>query len=210
MKQRWYKISAWILAGLLGAAGLALAQVPGMQIISTLTGNEIVNCASCTVSAGFKTLTIAGYGRSQSLLFTTIATAATTATTAEQTLASYTLPANTLNTGTKLRIKASFTAAGNTHNKTFKCYFGASVITSGTLTTNAKNGSCEVMATRTAANTQTVYGNMLVDTTPITGYVNFGTDTDSSAITIKFTGQNGTASAGDIVVNDFSVERLGN
>ena len=58
---------------------------------------------------------------------------------------------------------------------------------------------------------QLVYANMLVDTTPITGYVNqSGADNDASNVTIKFTGTNGTASAGDIIMNDFSVERLGN
>lgn len=199
-----------LLAGSLGFAGYSLAQ-GGMQILTTLTGSELVSFASGTVSNGASTKTIAGFGRSQSLLYTTLTTSASAATTAEQTLASYTLPGGTLNTGTKLSIRASFSAAGNTHNKTFNCYFGAELITSGTLTTNAKNGSCEVVVTRISAAHEIVWANMLVDTTAITGYVlTTATDNDANAITLKFTGTQGTASAGDIVLNDFSVLRLGN
>lgn len=145
-----------------------------------------------------------------SLLYTTIATAATLAGTAEQVLATYSLPANTLTaTDRKIRVRASFSAAGNTHNKTFKLYFGASVITSGVLTTNAKNGNAELIITRTGANTQIVTGTMSIDTTPITPYVNAASaETDTSAIVIKFSGTDGTDAAGDIVLNDFFVELL--
>lgn len=193
------------IAGGLGYAGYGLAQ-SGAQVLTSLAGTENVACSSCTLSAVFSTATIAGYGRSTGLLYTTTGTASNTGTP-EQTLATYSLPANTLNVGTKLRILASFTGATGTDNKTFKCYFGASVISSGVLTTNNKNGSCELIVTKIAANRQIVYGNMLVDTTPITGYEVVGTDTDTSAITIKFTGTGGTP--GVITVNDFSVERLG-
>lgn len=196
-------LAAFVASGM-SYAGYSLAQ-SGAQVLTSVTSTETISCASCTVSAVWPANVIWG----ANLLYTTTGTSGTTGTTAEQTLASYSLPANTLGVGTKLRINASFTAAADANNKTFKCYFGASVITSGTLTTNNKNGSCSMVVTKTATNKQTVYANMLVDTTAITGYVNFGTDTDTSAITIKFTGQNGTASAGDIVLNDFSVERLG-
>ena len=157
---------------------------------------------------------LAGYARSTALLYTTTAPSSDGTTTAEQTLASYTLPGGTLNVGTKLRIKVSFAGAANGNNKTFKLYFGASVITSGTLTTNNKNGSAEMIVTKISSAGpvyQIAYANMLVDTTPITGYVDqSNADNPASAITIKFTGTNGTASAGDIIMNDFSVERLGN
>lgn len=187
----------------------ALSQIPGVQVLTSLTGTEYIPNAAATVSQVFSTSTQAGYARSQSLLYTTIASVASTATSSEQTLASYSLPGGTLNIGTKLRIKASFSAGANGDTKTFKCYFGASVMTSGSLTTNNKNGSCEMIVTKTAASAQIAYANMLVDTTPITGYVNLsGTDNDANAITIKFTGTS-LATAGDIVMNDFSVERLG-
>ena len=210
------KSRRWFLAGgLLCAAlgGLALGQ--GGQVLTVLTGNEQVPIISGTVSSQTSLNTLWGYDRAAGLLYSLTATATTNGTTAETTLASYTLPANTLNTGTTLRIKASFTASSTSTNKTFKCYFGSASISSAALTTNNKNGSCEVMVTRIAANIQTVYGNMLVDTTPITGTYNTLTDTDSGAIVIKFTGTDASGSAGtaakpgNIVVNAFTVERLG-
>ena len=188
----------------------ALAQIPGAQVLTSLLGTEYVQNLNSTVSTVFSTSTQAAYTRSTGLLYTTLTSVPSTATSAEQTLASYSLPGGTLNTGTKLRIKVSFSAAANADTKAFKCYFGASVITSGTLTTNNKNGSCEMTVTKIAASQQIAWANMLVDTTNITGYVNLaGSDTDTSAIVIKFTGTS-QATAGDIVMNDFAVERLGN
>lgn len=210
-------IVAIALLGFLGiSAGLVrwvkpvLAQVPGAQVLNTLTGGEYIQNWNATVSQLFSSATLAGYTRSTALLYTTLTAVPDAALNTEQTLASYSLPGGTLSVGTKLRILASFSAGADGNNKTFKCYFGASVISSGVLTTNAKNGSCELIVTKIAAAAQIAYGNMLVDTTPITGYVNLaGSDNDASAITIKFTGTNGSSVAGDIVLNDFSVERLG-
>lgn len=213
------RIHKW-LAGAIAAlalVGVSLWQAPaikaqGIQLLTTLSGTEqLILNYPCTVSCGVTTSVMAGYSRSTGLLYTATGTAASTGTTAEQTLGSYSLPANTLNTGTRLRIGASFTAGATTNTKTFKCYFGASVISSGALLTNGKNGSCQLEVNGIAgASLQTVYGNMLVDVTPITGYYNAGTDTESSAITIKFTATQGTSQASDVILNDFWVERLGN
>lgn len=160
-------------------------------------------------TAKITTLTLANYARGTGLLYSTGVPVAGAAGTAEQVLATYSVPANTLISGRVVRVRASFSAAANGNNKTFKCYFGASVITSGVLTTNAKNGSCEVLAYYTSsAATQEVFGNMLVDTTPITGYVAAGTDNAAAAIVAKFSGTGGTSGA-DITVNAFSVELLG-
>lgn len=154
------------------------------------------------------TLTMANYARGTGMLYLTGTPVAGVAGTTEQTLATYSLPASTLVTGRALKIRSSFSAAANGNNKTFKCYFGASVISSGVLSTNAKNGSCDVFVVWTAAAAQTVYGNMLVDTTAITGYVNAGTDSTAAAVTVKMTGTGGTTGA-DITMNVFSVELIG-
>lgn len=206
--------------GILAVAGVAvllqlpasvLAQIPGAVVITTLLGTEYVSCASCTLSAVWSTATQAAYGRSTGLLYTTTATAGNPTDTSEDTLASYSLPGGTLNVGTKLRIKAAFHAASDGNNKTFKCYFGASVISSGVLTTNNKNGVCEMIVTSVSPTAQIVYATMLVDTTPITSYVNAsGSDNTASAVTIKFTGTSGTSAPNEIIMDDFSVERLGN
>lgn len=143
-------------------------------------------------------------------LYSTIATAATAAGTAEQVLGTYSLPASALDqTGRRLRIRAAFHCATNGNNKTMKLYFGASVISTGVLTTSNKNGFLTLDVVKSGASTQIVWGTGLVDVTPITSYVNAsGTDTDTAAIVIKFSGTDGTDSAGDIVLDDFAVEYM--
>ena len=216
MKLRTKLLSAAAGGLVLSAAALIgsdRVRSQGAVIQTALTGSEYFQNWNATVSQLISSASIAGYARSTALLYTTTAPSSDGSTTGEQTLASYTLPGGTLNVGTKLRIKVSFAGASNSNNKTFKLYFGASVITSGTLTTNNKNGSAEMIVTKIGAGPvyQLVYANMLVDTTPITGYVNqSGADNDASNVTIKFTGTNGTAVPGDVIINDFSVERLGN
>lgn len=213
------KFRKWMYGGVAGIAIAALGAVgaltqPGVQTITSLVGTETISLQSpCTVSCVTTLNTIWNYGRGTDLLYTTTAAALSTATTAEQTLGSYSLAANTLNSGTKLIIRAALSGTADTNAKTFKCYFGASVITSGTLTgvtvLNGKNVTCEVVVTKTGSSTQTVWGNMMASVTPITPYVNYGTDTDTGAITIKITGIAANGVAGDITLADFSVERLG-
>lgn len=212
-KRKWVA-SAAALAALVG---VSLWQAPaikaqGIQLLTSLSGTEqVVLNYPCTVSCGVTTSVLAGYTRGTGLLYTATGTTASTGTTAEQTLGSYSLPANTLATGTRLRIGAAFLMAANTNTKTVKCYFGTSAISSGALLTNNKNGSCQVNVNGIAGTSlQTVTGNMLVDTTPITGYYNAGTDDETGAITIKITATQGSAQAADVVLNDFWVERLGN
>lgn len=203
-------VSAYVMAAF-GLFGPAAAQIPGVQVLTSLVGTEYIANQNAVVSQVFSTSSLAGYARGQALLYTTTATNGAPATTAESTIISYSLPANTLNVGTKLWIKASFSAAADSNNKTIKCYFGASVISSSTLSTNNKNGTCDLIVTKVGASKQIVYANMLVDTTQITGYVNTtGTDTDTSAIGIKVTVTAATPVANEIIVNDMSVERLGN
>lgn len=160
-------------------------------------------------TAKLTTLTLANYARGTGLLYTTGVPVAGIAGTGEQVLATYTIPANTLIAGRIVKIRGSFSGAANGNNKTYKCYFGASVISSGTLTDNAKNGSCEVnVYYGTAAAVQEVYANMIHDTTSITTYVNAGTDNAAATVVAKLTGQGGTSGI-DVSMNTFSVEVFG-
>lgn len=151
-----------------------------------------------------------GQFRPMGVLYTTIATAATAAGTAEQTLGTYSLPTNALDqTGRRLRIRAAFHCATNGNNKTMKLYFGASAITTPTAATNNKNAFLELEVVKSGASTQIVWGRGLVDTTAVTPYVNAsGSDTDTAAIVIKATATDGTDSAGDVVLDDFYVEYM--
>lgn len=175
--------------------------------LSPLMG--IYNADDVTMYAG-KQVYPAGPFHAMGVLYTTIATAATAAGTAEQTLATYSLPANALDvTGRRIKVRCAFHMATNGNNKTVKLYFGASVISTGTLTDSNKNGWAELEIVKSGASTQIVWGTAQHDTTMITPYVNAsGSDTDTSAIVIKMTGQDGTDSAGDIVLDDFYVQYM--
>ena len=209
MKLRDKIVAGLAALGVLVGISAIQAQVPGAAVLTTLVGTEYIQNFNATLSQVFTSKSLASYVRGTALLSTSATTSGSTATTAEQTLGSYVIPASTLVAGDMLRIKASWSLAANTDAKTGKCYFGSESISSGSLATNNKNASCELIVTNIAANQQIVYGNMLVDTTNITGYVSTtATETTSSPITIKFTATTaGTAS--DATLNSLSVELLG-
>lgn len=132
-----------------------------------------------------------------------------TADTTEDTLLSYSVPANTLSaTGKGVRIKAWGTFAANADTKTVKLYFGSEVIATPTAASNGTNWSLDLLVFKTGASTQAVVGNGVVATTPVTVYSAAGAETDTANITIKVTGQSGTAAANDIVAKGLVVEIL--
>jgi len=132
---------------------------------------------------------------------------ATAAGTTEQTLASYSLPANTMNrNGQRLKLRAWGTTAANGNTKTVKLYFGASSVSLGALATNNKNWYVEAEVVRTGAAAQFFFGNGQTDTTAITPTFTSGTDDFTTALTLKVTGTDGTDSAGDITCKYFGVQ----
>lgn len=133
----------------------------------------------------------------------------TAANTTETTLQQYTMPANTLSAaGQSLRITCFGTTAANGNTKTIKLYFGASVVSSGALTVSNKNWQYQLIVMRTGAATQAVTGSGIADATPITIYSNAGTASLTAGVLIKCTGENGTASANDIVATGMITELL--
>lgn len=134
----------------------------------------------------------------------------TGADTTEDTLQSCSLPASSLvTTGQRVHIKAYGTFGADGNNKTIKAYFGAQIYNSGTLTQNGTGWTYEGEVWRTGSNAQTYSGPGLQASTSIVG-VNFGTltQTETGAITIKITGQNGTAVANDIVCSAMFVDMI--
>lgn len=187
-------------------AGLTLTYVGARAELSPLLG--VYNADNATFYPGLLTYPAGGYGPAGKL-FTTTASAATDTGTSEETLATYSLPANALDqAGRRVRIHASYHLATNGNNKTLKVYFGASVISSGTLTDSNVNATFTMDVVKSGSSTQIVTATGQHATTMVTPYLNAGTDTDTAAIVIKATGQDGTASAGDVTLEDFYVEYL--
>lgn len=185
---------------------LSLLSVSASAELSPLLGT--MNADNVTLYPGLATYPNGPF-HPMGVIYTTTATASTAGGTTEQTLGTYSLPANALDVaGRRVRIRASFHFATNGNNKTVKLYFGASVIASAAAATSNKNGWLELNVAKTGASTQTVWGMGQVDTTMITPYLNAGTDTDTAAIVIKATGTDGTDSAGDIVLEDMAVEYM--
>lgn len=186
------------------------AQSAGQFVTSLLANDAIQIYRQGTAANVFVTAeNLAAYTRGQSLLYTTIATAATTVSTGELTLASYTLPANTCDSGTKFLIRSSFSAAATANNKTMRLYFGSAAISSGTVPLNGQNNVLQLMVTCQGGNSQIVWGTGFQPTTAIVPYVNYAASVVTGTILIKATGQNASAATADIILNDFSVERLG-
>lgn len=161
--------------------------------------------AAIVTAAGASTSNVAPAG----LLAYNVTSTGNGADTSEDTLWTYSLPANVLSAvGKTLRIYAYGVCGANTDNKTMKLYFGSEVITTPTAATNAKNWYLQLDVIKTGASTQIVCGQGIVDTTSVTPYVTTGAETDTSAITIKMTGTAGTGTANDIVFKFGLVEIL--
>ena len=132
----------------------------------------------------------------------------TTAVVTEEDLISYTLPASSLNTTNRgLRIKAAGGTGATANTKTIRLYFGSTVLMSNNVTTAPNNAGWEFEAEifRTSATTEKCIARGTVGAAQqTTTYTGVG-ETLTSALTIKITGQNGTAAAADITAQLLSV-----
>lgn len=131
--------------------------------------------------------------------------------TTEDTLTTFSLPASSLDiAGRTLQLTASGSLANNAHSKTARLYFGSSIVATTAAQTGANVGwQLILQVQKVASNSQLGFYSPIIGTThggislPITG-----TETDSNAITIKVTGQTGTAAASDVVLNSLVIEAL--
>lgn len=140
------------------------------------------------------------------VLFTST-TAGSNVDTSETNLITYSLPANTLRVNRQgLRITIVGGTAANGNTKTIKAYFGTTNTTSFSSTYNAQDWKIVIEVWRTGAATQIASSARF-----IAGGLGIAasapTETLSGAITIRVTGQSGTASA-DVTARAMSVEWL--
>jgi hypothetical protein len=127
-------------------------------------------------------------------------------TTSEQTLMTYTLPAGALKrNGQNLRIRAWGLTGANGNNKIFKLYFGATSVSSGTITGSGKVVALQLDVIRLADASQTILATGQQDATALANANTAGTDDHTGAIVIKLTGT-GATSGDDCVAKGLIVE----
>lgn len=152
---------------------------------------------------------------SSDTLFTFVGAAGNGNDTTEDILTSTSLFANAFDTAASfefgnarmLWMYAAGTVANNTHVKTVRLYFGASIVLSVAPTVSAATPwALELLVFKSGSNTQFAQGQAVNGSTHA-GVTNFsGTENDQAAVTLKVTGQTATAGASDIVLNAWSVQ----
>lgn len=139
--------------------------------------------------------------------------AGTPANTTETVLQTYSLPSATWNgNGDKIKIKARFTLADNSNVKTMRLYFGSSVNSMAFLSGTSGQPLSTVLemeVSRTGLNTQDIESwvtNKYLPAKTLMLPLTVGTENLGAAVTIKATGENGTATANDIICEYMTVE----
>lgn len=159
-----------------------------------------------TVKAGNST----DYGNVAGKVSINTTAVGTDADTNEKDLMAYSLPANSLSAdGKGVRVKAWGIFEANANTKTIRSYFG-SVLTQFTGTESGNTWEMNWLVFRTGSSTQKTKSNVIIEAANgfPKGDISTLTETDSSAIVIRVTGQNGSASANDIICEGMLVEFL--
>lgn len=149
--------------------------------------------------------------QSTGLLYSKYTDTLTTAVTTEEVLATYTLPAATIAAdGKGIRVIASGTTAANANTKTIRLKLGGTTYATNAVTTapNASAWEAEFTILRSGAATAVAVGKAVFTATSEGIQRGTGTPTWANANAIEVTGQNGTASAGDITVSMVTIELL--
>ncbi|ESX96002.1 hypothetical protein X755_20965 [Mesorhizobium sp. LNJC405B00] len=176
----------------LGASPYADVRLFGKNVLGTAgvnaTGQRLVN------------------GVTSDMVSANVTPASTTAVTTAEDLMTYSIPAAALKVGQRVRIRSWGTTAANANTKTGRLWFGATNMGGWSTTLNAIGWevSSEVLVTGASAET---YRRTTVGGSSISQVVGgTGAEATSGAIVIKFQGQNGVASAGDITCQGLTVE----
>lgn len=185
------------------------ATVSGAQIEGTLITPNAVEFKSNRVVG---TVTVAGSrlvgGNTSSIIYKDSGAASTPASVTPTDLMTYTIPIGTLKIGQKVRLTAYGTLGANTNAKTVRLWFGASSL--GGLVSSA-NG----VAWRASADVDLISAGVQEyirngDTSGISPGVGTGSlaINEALAVIVKVQGENGTATAADIICQHFSVELI--
>jgi hypothetical protein len=134
----------------------------------------------------------------------------TGADTTEDTLYTYSIPANTLATnGQSLRITCFGNVTNDANAKTVKLYFGATSYSVSVTTSTANAWRAEFLVVRSGASATQIYQSAVQGATPIaSAFTADATDALNAAVVTKCTGTNAAAVANDITGQGFIVEIL--
>ncbi len=190
------------LVALVFAGGISYgANVPLLSGAQYSEPSQILNTLNVLIQS--LNSNIGGLANSQTAPFTGIAT------TVEQTMYTYTLPASAIaNAGQSRRVSCWGGTAASGGTKTMKLYFGAQVVATPAAATSNKGWYLDEIVTTRSAAVQSYLGRGLVDTTAVSPVTTSATETLASGVTIKCTGTQGNASAGDILASGFVVELI--
>jgi len=149
-------------------------------------------------------------GEISSVLHVNTTTAGTAANTDETDLWSYTLPGGTLSQdGRGVRVTVFGSVGANVNAKTMRLYFGGTLLASGV---NSQSGTIwrfQADVIRTSASAQVANAILFVgELSAMDNALSAPSETISGAVTIRMSGQNGTAAANDIVFRGAIVEAL--
>lgn len=171
---------------------LTSSQTPGMVLIEPFYPSED------QFVAGAGSVRFRSSGICQTL--SSVTQVGTGADTTETTLHTFSVPANTLlYPGQSLKLRGWGTTGANANTKTLKIYWGAGSLTlASALAANAKPWWYELEIVYVAANSQLLVVNGQFNAAIIATQTSTAALDTTAAITIKSTGQNGTATANDI------------
>lgn len=197
----------------LNASNLASGTVAAarLTLAALLASANVFASSENTTPAGGSSETMKAYG----IIDTDSTQQGTGANTTDTALRTYTLPANAFNANNRvIKVTAwgSFAANGNTKTVRIKWNgLAGTTVVATTLSVNNQNWILVAHIVRTGASTQDTLGYALVSSPSQDLVATFGTAaaTDTGAIDIVISAQNGTASANDIRYEGSIIE-LGN
>ena len=195
---------------LMGTAAVCFAaSIAAASNLTIFSGPQDPSSLLATINTLVQNINFGVNGRLQ-----TTVTAAGTTTTIENTMATYTLPANRIaNNGEGVRIVCFGTSASNNNTKTATLYFGSTTISTAGSGVSANNFNSmkwrlEMQVMRSGAATQVILGTGAVNNSPLTVFTSpTGTADFTGSIVVKCTGTTPTA-AQDITAQGFQVEQV--
>lgn len=135
-------------------------------------------------------------------------TSASNVSTSETDLITYTLGGETLrNNGNKIRVTAWGTGAANANSKTIRIRFGATIVATRATTSNNFAWIAQATIVRTGAAAQVAFSEIYEAGNGGAPTTSSPTETLSSPIVVKVTGQSATA-GGDVTALGMTVEFL--